>query len=393
MKKYFFGALFLLFFFAVFSQNIRVGLLTNHSISSINFSSPSGNYFLYADGKLLDSIDKSTDLAITAEKDSFEIHSSKKNYGIFFKIVLKADSTQKNIFFKLKFQNLIVTEKKYEGDLEITEKASALQLVNVLGIEKYLAGVVESEAGRRKNREYYKVQAIICRTYVLSNLGRHQSDGFDLCDEVHCQAYNGMSTDTVISNAINATKGLVLVDNNSNLIVAAFHSNCGGETLNSEDVWALPTTYLKSVKDTFCIHQPNAHWRKMIPEKAWQNYMNEKQKNNFSNTYDSLKDNNSLYYNDNGIAIPTRIIRADWHLKSAFFTLKNVNDSVIELDGKGYGHRVGLCQEGAMEMTKLGYSYLQILHFYYTNVTIVNRSSISFFKDNQPKKENGTSTF
>ena len=48
--------------------------------------------------------------------------------------------------------------------------------------------------------------------------------------------------------------------------------------------------------------------------------------------------------------------------------------------GKGFGHGVGLCQEGAMKMAKSGYTYGQILHFYYKNVHMINLESLSFFK-------------
>ena len=383
MKKYFFGTFcIILFTYNLSAQNIRIGLLQNHNISSIRFSVLSGKYFLYGDSILLDSIDKSTELEITANDDSIEIHSETKKYGTFFKLYFQEDSTlEKNIF---SVKSLIPKEyqRKYEGSLEINWNTCYLELINVLRLENYISGVIQSEAGRGQNREYDKVQAIICRTYALSNLQKHESQDFNLCDQQDCQVYNGMCSDTVITDAVKDTKGLVIVDADLNLIVAAFHSNCGGETLNSEDVWGMPTSYLKSVVDTFCIHQPNARWRKKISKISWNNYI-EQQKKSFSTIpFDSLNSNSSLYFNDNGVQIPTKKIRSDWHLKSAYFSVLYLNDSVVELNGRGFGHRVGLCQEGAMEMSRLGYSFLHILHFYYTDVVIVHLSKINFFKSN-----------
>lgn len=66
-----------------------------------------------------------------------------------------------------------------------------------------------------------------------------------MCDQVHCQAYHGKPRDSKIILAIQETKGKVVVDDNLNLIIAAFHSNSGGQTANSEDVWGSKTTYLK----------------------------------------------------------------------------------------------------------------------------------------------------
>lgn len=75
-----------------------------------------------------------------------------------------------------------------------------------------------------------------------------------------------------------------------------------------------------------------------------------------------------------------RQIREDWKLKSAFFTI-TLNNEHIEIKGRGFGHGVGLCQEGAMRMSKLGYSYPFILHYYYSGVHMVDLSFLSFFKE------------
>ena len=72
-------------------------------------------------------------------------------------------------------------------------------------------------------------------------------------------------------------------------------------------------------------------------------------------------------------------IRNDWRLKSAQFDIIPNGHEII-LKGKGFGHGVGLCQEGAMRMAKLGYSYAEILHFYYKDVHMINLESLDFFK-------------
>ena len=69
--------------------------------------------------------------------------------------------------------------------------------------------------------------------------------------------------------------------------------------------------------------------------------------------------------------MPLTTIRSDLNLRSTFFSVFVNGDSVI-LKGRGYGHGVGLCQEGAMEMASKGFSYRDIISFYYSGVIITD---------------------
>jgi stage II sporulation protein D len=95
---------------------------------------------------------------------------------------------------------------------------------------------------------------------------------------VHCQAYYGMPRDVNVFKATEATKGKVVVDENLNLITAAFHSNSGGQTANSEDVWGSRLPYLRSVNDTFSTKMPNAKWERKMAKEDWLSYLKLKQK-------------------------------------------------------------------------------------------------------------------
>jgi stage II sporulation protein D len=193
-----------------------------------------------------------------------------------------------------------------------------------------------------------------------------------------------MNSDIV--EAVLDTKGLVVVDNDLNLITAAFYSNCGGQTCNSQDVWATSTTYLKSVKDTFCLNQSNAKWQRIIPLEDWKSYLQLKHKYPVE---DSLKltgvtsfsqsNGRAIYFMDKDLKIPLKTIRSDFQLKSTYFSISQRGDSVI-FNGRGYGHGVGLCQEGAMRMADLKYSYKDILNFYYKDVHLVDLSALNYFK-------------
>ena len=74
-----------------------------------------------------------------------------------------------------------------------------------------------------------------------------------------------------------------------------------------------------------------------------------------------------------------RKIRDDWKLKSAYFQIYRENGTHLIMRGKGFGHGVGLCQEGAMEMAKAGYTFPDIIHFYFQNVLIINSQPVRNF--------------
>jgi stage II sporulation protein D len=97
--------------------------------------------------------------------------------------------------------------------LHIKLKNEQLLFVNDVNFEKYIAGVVEAEGGPNAPLEYFKTQAILCRTYAMKYYNKHLNEGFNLCDEVHCQAYKGrVSKNEDILKAAIETSGLVIVD-------------------------------------------------------------------------------------------------------------------------------------------------------------------------------------
>jgi stage II sporulation protein D len=260
-------------------------------------------------------------------------------------------------------------------------------VINDIPLDNYIAGVTESEAGARSTLEFYKVQAILARTFALAHINKHVTEGFSLCDLVHCQAYYGKPRDPNVFKAIEATKGKVVVDENLNLIIAAFHSNSGGQTANSEDVWGSRTTYLRSIVDTFSTKMPNSKWERKMLAEDWLSYL--KLKHNFPVETDSgrnialsfRQDNRKAYLECNNSKVPLKNVRQDLQLKSTFFSISKLNNDSIVFTGRGYGHGLGMCQEGAMCMAKKGYTYMDILNFYYRNVQLIDLSKLDFFKD------------
>jgi stage II sporulation protein D len=167
---------------------------------------------------------------------------------------------------------------------------------------------------------------------------------------------------------------MVIVTPDSNIIISAFHSNCGGETSPSEYVWPSKQSYLVKVTDPWCLKSRNASWGKVIPAKSWIDMLT---RNGYTGPSDSTakfdfnQTSRAQDYETGSFRLPFSRIRNELDLRSAWFSLKADGDS-IKLTGRGYGHGVGLCQEGAMVMAGKGYSYNDIITFYYPGVRIIN---------------------
>jgi len=365
-----------------FSQPVRIGLFNDQNLQTLVISAVKGDYDLIADNKVIKHCINGQIVYIKLSEDSLKILSIDQSLGLFSKITFKSSSDSSIFSVKPVFPS--ISQRLYQNDLYISVVWKRIQLINLIDLDKYIAGVVQSEGGPKATLEYYKTQAVLCRTYAISNFIRHTDEGFNLCDGVHCQAYFSMADkNPLIPDAALATKGVVIVDSSNMLITAAFHSNCGGQTENSERVWLLYKPYLRSVSDPYCQNQHNSYWEKTITLGAWKDYL---VKQGFSGDlnyepsyFNFIQYERKLYYKLRTDSVELKKIRTDFKLKSTFFSIQADGGSLV-FRGRGYGHGVGLCQEGAMQMSRLGYSYSEIINFYYKNIRIADFNSIPGLK-------------
>jgi stage II sporulation protein D len=368
------------------ASTVDISILGDQKATSFVISVTSGKYLLAADGKRIGDTLSAAIVEFRLKGDSITAKTMEINLGSFMNITLRGLTSTSS--FRMKCLSPVLGLRLYDDDLNISVGNGQLFLVNHVDFEKYVAGVVEAESGTIARDEFYKVQSILCRTYALANINKHSQEGFNLCDQVHCQVFRGHIKDKRIYAAAHATKDLIVVDNDLKLISTTFCSNCGGQTVNSEDVWGKSSNCLKSVADSFCLHMPHARWERRISAEDWKNYLQLKHRfpvNDsiaFKSAMNCGANARSIYFNDNGFRIPLKVIRTDFQLKSTFFSVQQKNDSVI-FRGRGYGHGVGLCQEGAMNMARLGYSYRDILNFYYHNINIIDLDKMEFFKEEE----------
>lgn len=371
---------FFIFVFLLFSENVnatddsqmvRIGLYTGLRSTSYAVIASEGIYEVYGNDKLLLIITPEKAINVNIDKNKVKLRHNGKVIGSYSKVKLKG--TTGNDVFRLKSVSPVSEPRPFDDDLEIFASKGYLKAVNNVNIDKYVAGVVESEIGPATTIEFLKAKAIICRTYALGHLNRHRTEGFNLCDKVHCQVYKSKSRfNVLIKSAVEETAGLVIIDTTGKLITASFSANCGGQTTNSEDAWSEQLYYLRSITDPFCVNQSHATWTKEFSAVEWSRYFSSQHKMKF--TCDEM----FCYYQNTrdtviniGKPIPLKQMRMDLKLKSTWFSAESDCETVI-LQGRGFGHGVGLCQEGAMEMSHLGYCYDEIINFYYQNVQIKN---------------------
>jgi len=365
---------------------INVGILWGNRPASSVVSIHTGSYTLYGDNQAVKQLTINQTMVLRIAGGQVQVTSGGKVVGSYKSVRLKRNTW--GSAFNLKAMSLATAKRTYNDNLKVSVYLNKLKLINNVYIEHYIGGVVEAESGSRETYEYYKVQAIIARTYVLSNLSKYAKFGFNVCDRVNSQVYKGMSTHNPdIIKATNATRGLVLVDSDINLIQAVFHSNSGGQTANSEDAWSKEVDYLRSISDTFSLDQPHYNWKTFLEKEKWLSYLEKKY------SY-PVKDSVFLEYvldycpteRDRCLSplAPNTLlktIRIDWGFRSTFFSISEGEEGkYVYFEGRGFGHGVGLSQEGAMRMAELGIPYNKILKYYYKDTHLIHLSALDFFR-------------
>ncbi|MGC8802922.1 MAG: SpoIID/LytB domain-containing protein, partial [Bacteroidales bacterium] len=232
-----------------FCQNVKIGLFNDLNTQAIVFSVAKGNYLLTADGMAVLTLRPLDNIFIETVNDSLACYTANnQSVGRFKSIELRAMTDSSWFGLRILPYNKFAY---YDDNLLLTYNLGKLQTINSVDFDKYIAAVVEAEGGYRAHIEYYKTQAILCRTYAITHFDRHKDENFSLCDGTHCQAYKGKVKTRAIIQAARATHNEVIIDEDSVLIIAAFHSNCGGITENAENVWLLKKNYLQSIRDPY----------------------------------------------------------------------------------------------------------------------------------------------
>lgn len=276
--------------------------------------------------------------------------------------------------------------------------------VRSMPVEDYVRGVVAAEGSTEAEPEALKALAIASRTFIYKNLGRHAADGYDFCTTTHCQRYlpataDGSDVPARIREAVSETSGEILQDADNHIVDSYFSAACGGETANMATLWGgSAPSYLRGVSDEYCESQPHHLWTDKIPEaKLLQALQSDPRTNvgaRITNITISRRDDTGRAQSISiqgqrqltvsGWDFKIIVGRAlGWNLlKSSRFEISRSGSNFV-FRGSGFGHGLGLCQEGAHVMAARGASYRQILQKYFptTHLATEHRSEADLLWD------------
>ncbi|HJT28691.1 MAG TPA: SpoIID/LytB domain-containing protein [Pyrinomonadaceae bacterium] len=288
-------------------------------------------------------------------------------------------------------ENLDVVARSTDATSPIKVHLVRENITQTLSLEDYVLGVMRAEGTVEPEPEALKALAISIRTYALKNRGRHATNGYDFCSTTHCQRFvDSNAITSTLLNAVRATEGQVLIDDRGEPIDAYFGASCGGATANIRDLWGVtPALYLRGVRDEYCDAGPHAKWTDTISRADLLRALQSDSRTDAGNRLDQI----SISKHDEtgraefitiegehrktvrGWDFKIIVGRAlGWNvLKSSRFEVSRSGSNFV-FRGSGFGHGLGLCQEGAHVMAAHGASYQKILEKYFPG-TVVKRES------------------
>ena len=246
-----------------------------------------------------------------------------------------------------------VNGTRVRGDVVVLLGRDGVQLVNVLGLEDYLAGVLGSEMPKSFPVEALKAQAIAARTYALHKKLEQYGQPFHLGSSVISQVYGGLaSEDARTREAVEATRGMVLTWQ-LQPVEAYFHASCGGKTEAGAAALGRDLPYLRPVACP-CAKLPQAEWRLELGSRV------EVLARSATGRATKVQlDGRPL----DAVTFRERV--GYTKLKSLWFEVTGST-----LTGHGFGHGAGMCQWGAKVLAERGQSFREILAHYYAGTEL-----------------------
>lgn len=267
----------------------------------------------------------------------------------------------------------------YSGKIYIIPAQNTFHLVEHAPLETYLYGVLPYEMSYSWPLEALKAQAVAARTYTLKTLEGVKNQNFDVYSDVRSQMYKGGGKQyDSVKKAVDQTRGQVLTYEDK-LFFTYYHANCGGAT---DDVrsWNFGAKSIKPLSGASCkydSHSKSYKWTMNIARGKVENYAKS------VGLTGALKSIKIVRKTDTGRAtnltikttkgtktVPCGRFRLATGIRSCKITKLDVRKKDVHFEGKGYGHGIGMCQDGANGMAKNGKNYRKILKNYYPGAEI-----------------------
>ncbi len=362
--------------------DLKVRIYSNERIKKVEVTPDTGTYYMVAYNRNLTVIDtvynifeadSNRSLSFYIGIKHINVKRGKERLGAYYALQLKGIEAERE--FRIEVNG---KKRVYHGDVQMRVLNGQMQLVNLIDLEHYAAGVVESEGGHVDEPEFFKAQAVLARTFAVKNLDKHIGEGYNLKDDVTSQVYFSKARHTyaeAIQEAVAATRDTVVVTASCEPILGVFHANSGGITTNAEDAWLSSVEYLRSKPDSFSVGVGSYQWTRHISKDRFYGFVARQMKvANDLKLHKALlnfahREGRAAYFTFKGKKLKLTRIRHHFNLRSTYFNITEQGGQVV-LTGRGYGHGVGMSQDGAIEMSRRGYSYRDILRFYFDCVDL-----------------------
>ena len=275
-------------------------------------------------------------------------------------------------------------------------------VIQEIAFSDYVRGVILAEVSLAgldtpTAQRVAETQAIVARTYALTNLNRHRHEGFNLCTTTHCQVYLPDRDSSpfyvqLVAEATIRTAGLFIL-HNASPINALFHADCGGHTSDSAAAWGGSTLpYLRGVLDHFCKRENSAIWHFTLEESDLLTTLNLDPRTAIGSRLDGIRilsrDASGRVLQVSLVGEQTIVIRGEElrAVVTAEFGARTIMSTRFDIQresrgltfqGRGYGHGVGLCQRGMIARARALHSPEQILGHYYSGTTVAKLGTSS----------------
>ena len=347
-------------------------------------------------------------------------------------LALENDQPEGNI--NIENDKLSAKETAEEKPQSVKVFMSQDDLVLTITLEEYLVGVLAAEMLPTYHEQALKAQAVCARTYAIRFMNKHSAYGFDMCTGTDCQTYKGVSAESERTTlAAQQTKGMVM-KYNGQLIEAVYSATSGGWTENVKYVWGSDIPYLQAVEDSYeSKNVYGSSWEKEITVEKATEIMNNKgyglgtvtnievtestehgtatklvvTGTNGEKTFtkegcrlafgsvtlsqaftvtpvSSTTEAEPVYaYGGQKVSGTVSVLSSDGTSKVKLDNVTFMGNTTREYEGtvngpvtgfvfkgRGYGHLVGLSQNGANGMASAGFTYDEILKHYYKGIEL-----------------------
>jgi len=272
--------------------------------------------------------------------------------------------------------SLWINDARYRGKVEIIGRGpGSLAVVNTLGLEEYLLGVVPKETFPSWPKAALRTQAVAARSFAIHHYHHNSKKDYDIIAPAH-QLYGGMSAETPsTTKAIFDTEGQYLVYKGAPLCTF-FYTCCGGKTEEAANIFPDVTAYPPAVDLDYCQGTPHYAWTYSVALDLCAEKLKRDgkplngaiKKVAIINRFKSGRVGLIRFSSDTGQVdcsgeVCRRILGYN-NLKSTLFKIR-IRSGRLQFSGRGWGHGVGMCQWGSKGMADKGYSYEAILTQYY----------------------------